>query len=59
MKGGYREKILVELVEKQGHKIIFRPRTVFVPTGVEEETLSVEIKEMRDRFGYMVQTEIT
>lgn len=58
MKGGYREKILVETVESQGHIVIFRPRTIFVPAGIEEEELSSEIKEMRDKFEYMVQTEI-
>lgn len=50
---------LVMRVRVEGYKVIYTPKTVFVPWGLESWQIPDDIKRLRDDYGFMIQTEIS
>lgn len=48
----------VNMVKKIGYRITRNPDTVYVLAGTQEYNLPVELIQLRDKYGFMIQTEI-
>lgn len=49
---------LISETTKEGYKITRKPDTVYVPFGTEEKDLSFNVRALRNKHGFMIQTEI-
>jgi hypothetical protein len=49
---------LHKLAKKEGFKLVVRKRTFYVPHTTVFIKLPDSVSELRDKFGYVIQTEI-
>lgn len=49
---------LIQDLENNGYVVDRNPDIIYVPSGTEEENLPLEMKILRNKYGFMIQTQI-
>lgn len=53
-----RPQDLIQVVIGSGFRVILEPRTIFIPWDLPKEDYLKEMIILRDKYGFMIQTEI-
>lgn len=53
-----RPQDLIHIVKGLGYNVILDPKTCFIPWNLPEDEYPSEMIELRDKHGFMIQTEI-